>query len=89
MAQEDQFVEYCEVHNNFYGTAKHQIAEIQNKKLVPLLDIDVQGAIKFEQTFPQSNFVAVCPLNFADLEERLRQRGTETEQQLQTRFRNA
>lgn len=56
---------------------------------MPLLDIDVQGAIKFEQTFPQSNFVAVCPLEFADLEGRLRQRGTETEQQLQTRFRNA
>ena len=28
MAQEDQFVEYCEVHNNLYGTAKHQITEI-------------------------------------------------------------
>ena len=41
MIAEDQFVEYCKVHTNMYGTAKSQVAELQAKGIIPLLDIDV------------------------------------------------
>ena len=44
-----------------YGTAKEQICKIQAAKKIPLLDIDVQGALKFEKSFPDSNFIAVLP----------------------------
>lgn len=41
MIKEDQFVEWFEVHGNFYGTSKGTIREIQSKNRVPLLDIDI------------------------------------------------
>ena len=61
MISEDKFIEHCEVHTNFYGTAKAQITSIQESKKIPLLDIDVQGAVKFHNAFPDSNFVAILP----------------------------
>ncbi len=41
MIDKNEFIEYCEVHTNLYGTAKTQITDIQNAKKIPLLDIDV------------------------------------------------
>ena len=61
MIANDEFIEHCQVHDKMYGTAKEQITKIQAAKKIPLLDIDVQGAIKFEKVFPDSNFVAVLP----------------------------
>lgn len=61
MIDRNEFIEYCEVHANMYGTAKSQITGIQKARKIPLLDIDVQGAIKFEKAFPESNFIAIIP----------------------------
>jgi guanylate kinase len=61
MIDRNEFIEYCEVHTNMYGTAKSQITGIQKENKIPLLDIDVQGAIKFEKAFPDSNFIAIIP----------------------------
>ena len=61
MIAEFKFIEHCEVHTNFYGTAKSEIVRIQDQKKIPLLDIDVQGAIKFNKDFSDSNFVAIMP----------------------------
>jgi len=67
MIKEDAFIEYCEVHGNYYGTAKQAITKIQEEKCIPLLDIDIQGAIKFQKAFPQSNFVAIFPTSYDTL----------------------
>ena len=89
MISEDKFIEHCEVHTNFYGTAKAQITSIQESKKIPLLDIDVQGAVKFHNAFPDSNFVAILPPSVDSLKQRLVGRGTETEETLKTRIGNA
>lgn len=89
MIKDDCFIEWCKVHSNFYGTSKDQITEIQSKKMIPLLDIDVQGAIKFEKVFPEANFVGLLPPCVETLKQRLKIRGTETEQSLMTRVKNA
>ena len=89
MIAEDAFIEHCQVHTNFYGTAKSQINQIQQSKKIPLLDIDVQGALKFNKAFPDSNFVAILPPSIDSLKERLIGRGTETEKTLKTRIGNA
>ena len=39
--EKDEFIEYCQVHTNFYGTEKAQIREFSEKKIIPLLDIDI------------------------------------------------
>ena len=67
MIKRDEFIEYCEVHGNFYGTSKKQIQSIMDLKQIPLLDIDVQGAIKFKKSFPDSNFMAIVPPSVAAL----------------------
>jgi guanylate kinase len=40
----DEFIEYCQVHTNFYGSEKSQIGAFKAQKKVALLDIDIQGA---------------------------------------------
>ena len=89
MIANDEFIEHCQVHDKMYGTAKEQITKIQAAKKIPLLDIDVQGAIKFEKVFPDSNFVAVLPTSQEILAQRIRSRGKDTEEVLQTRVANA
>ena len=41
MIDADDFIEWCQVHSNMYGTAKSQIRSIQEEKKIPLLDIDI------------------------------------------------
>ena len=47
MIANDEFIEHCDVHGNFYGTTFAEIKRIQNEGKIPLLDIDVQGSLKF------------------------------------------
>ena len=89
MIGKDEFIEYCDVHGNFYGTSKSQIQKIMDSKRIPLLDIDVKGALKFKKAFPDSNFMAIVPPSVASLRQRLVARGTENEKTLATRLGNA
>lgn len=72
-----------------YGTAKSQILKIQEEGKIPLLDIDVQGALLFHKAFPKSNFFAILPPSTESLKERLVLRGTETPTKIETRIANA
>ena len=89
MVAADEFIEYKVVHNNMYGTTKSQLRSIQEAEKIPLLDIDVQGALTFQQVFPDSNFVAVLPTGVKMLRSRLEGRGTETKEKIDTRVGNA
>ena len=89
MIENNEFIEHCDVHGNFYGTTKAEIERIQSEKKIPLLDIDVQGALKFEVCYPDANFMAILPTSKAVLEQRLKGRGTETEAAMQKRLGNA
>ena len=89
MIANDDFIEYAEVHGNYYGTAKAGILNIQERKKIPLLDIDVQGAVKFEKKFPYANFIFVCPPSLKSMRDRLEKRGTENEQNIAKRYANA
>lgn len=89
MIANDDFIEYAEVHGNYYGTAKAGILSIQERKKIPLLDIDVQGAVKFEKQFPYANFILVCPPSIQSMRDRLEKRGTENEQNIAKRIANA
>ena len=89
MIANDEFIEHCQVHDKMYGTAKVAISKVQAENKIPLLDIDVQGALKFEKAFPDSNFIAVLAPSIDDLKKRLIGRGTETEETMKTRLANA
>ena len=90
----DDFLEYAEVHGNFYGTLKSTVTKNLVEGADVLLDIDTAGAASIRACADPviQNALAdifLRPPSFAELERRLRGRGTETESQLATRLRNA
>ncbi len=84
-----EFLEYAEVHGNFYGTSRLALEEqIQAGKDV-LLEIDWQGAQQIRQYFPEAVSIFILPPSMAALEERLRKRGQDTEDVIQHRLAGA
>lgn len=82
------FIEWAEVHGNYYGTSRNEVERLQQLGQDVLLDIDVQGAEQvMEKASPVSVFVA--PPSMAELERRLRGRGTEDDDTIALRLRNA
>lgn len=82
------FLEWAEVHGNMYGTSVEAVSKQQQAGLDVVLDIDVQGAAQVrDRTTPVTVFIA--PPSLAELERRLRGRGSETETAIALRLTNA
>ncbi len=81
----ERFLEWAEVHGQFYGTDRRPIEKwIQTGQNV-LLDIDVQGARLVRCAYPAAQTIFILPPSMKVLEERLRKRATETEEQVAIR----
>ncbi len=92
MAIRDQqpsgFLEWAEVHCNFYGTSRQDVEARLAEGMDVVLDIDVQGASQIRRNAePVTIFIA--PPSLSELERRLRGRGTESEESLTVRLANA
>jgi len=86
----NQFLEWAEVHGNYYGTSLKQIKEALNAGKIVFLDIDVQGFESINKIYPEYiTSVFVTTKNKNILIERLKNRGTETEESLKIRLINA
>ena len=84
-----EFAESAEVHGNLYGTLRSEIERVLASRKHVVMDIDVQGAEQFRQVFPQSVTIFVLPPSAEVLLDRLRQRQTESKEQLSRRLRSA
>lgn len=86
-----KFIEHAEVHGNFYGTSIKAVKDVTESGKVCILDIDVQGAdqVKRSELNARAAFVFIAPPSIEELEKRLRGRGTETEDKIKTRMKNA
>jgi guanylate kinase len=82
------FLEWAQVHGNFYGTSKEEVEKSLVRGLDVILDIDVQGARQLKN-IPGAVFVFIAPPSMAELEKRLRGRGSESEDSLALRLQNA
>lgn len=80
------FLEWANVHGNYYGSSLEstQKALAENKDVV--FDIDVQGGLQIKKAMPNSVLIFILPPSLAVLEERLRNRGTESEELIQQRM---
>jgi guanylate kinase len=90
MISANRMLEWAKVHGkHLYGTPLNELtrAEAQNKHL--LLEIDLQGARQVREHEPEAMMIFINPPSFEELERRLRSRGTETEEQIQTRLSTA
>ena len=84
-----ELLEYAEVHGNWYGTPRHEVADALAEGHDVILKIDVQGASAVKQRAPDALLVFVVPPSMEELFQRLRSRGTETADELEIRQRNA
>ncbi|WP_147820912.1 guanylate kinase [Salidesulfovibrio onnuriiensis] len=89
MRSRGEFAEWAEVHGNFYGTAIQPIHDMLAEGKDILFDIDVQGALQLRKAFPTGIFVYLLPPSKAELERRLRGRGTDSEESIVRRMENA
>ncbi len=89
LIKQNEFLEYAEVHGNFYGTSKTRVShEIENGRDV-ILEIDVQGAENIVKSFPEAVSIFILPPTFEILRERLTARATETSENLVLRLKNS
>ena len=84
-----EFAESANVHGNMYGTLRSEIERVLGAGKHVVMDIDVQGAHQFTGVFPQSVTIFVLPPTAEVLLERLRQRQTESKEQLARRLQSA
>lgn len=84
-----EFLEWARVHGNLYGTPRVEVERKLSQGFDVILEIDVQGAGQVRSEMPQALSVFVLPPSSRVLEERLRKRGTEGEEDLGRRLENA
>jgi guanylate kinase len=83
------FAEWAQVHEFFYGTPRMPLEKALTHGTDLLLDIDVQGARQLKAMYQEAVSVFVLPPSWAELEDRLRRRSTESEEVIARRLRRA
>lgn len=86
MLKQDAFAEWAEVHGHFYGTPRSEVDEALSKGRVIVFDIDVQGGEQLKLRYPSAVTVMVLPPSYAELERRLRARGTNEDHDIERRL---
>lgn len=89
MINEDAFLEYAEVYDNFYGTPYFGIEKKLEEGYDVILEIDIQGALKVKEKYPDGLFIFILPPSMEELKNRIKKRGSETEESFLKRFKSA
>lgn len=89
MIEEDKFLEYAKVHDNYYGTPRDFVEEKINEGKIVILEIDVQGALKVKKNTNNGVFIFLAPPSLSELKNRIVNRGTETSKDINLRMTNA
>ena len=89
--QHGEFIEWEMVYEGkYYGTLKSELSRIWSLGKIPVLDIDVKGAIHVQQQYPESTLsLFIDPTGVDELKRRLQSRGTESEESLNARVSKA
>ena len=87
--EKDDFLEYAKVHQNLYGTPKSSVLEKINNGNNVILEIDIQGALKVKETYPEGIFIFILPPSMEELKNRIINRGSEIAETLMIRFKAA
>jgi len=91
----DSFIEYAEVHGNYYGTLRIEVEQFVKSGQDVLLEIDVQGVSKIQESVKNDSlhesfhFIFIGPPSIKELEHRLRTRATDSETVINKRLHNS
>lgn len=83
------FVEYAEVHGNYYGTLKAEVESRLARGEDVLLEIDVQGGVQVKQQYPSATLIFFKAPSIEDLKNRLLGRNTESDEDINLRLTNS
>ncbi|SCW39709.1 guanylate kinase [Paenibacillus tianmuensis] len=86
MIEQDQMLEWAEYVGNYYGTPRKFVEDTLNTGKDIILEIEVQGALKVKQKFPEGVFIFLLPPSLPELESRIVGRGTESEETIRNRM---
>ena len=89
LAKRDAFLEHAQVFDNWYGTSREHVDQLRDAGHTVLLEIDWQGAQQVRKRARDAQTIFVLPPNAAELERRLRARGTDAEATIQRRLRDS
>jgi len=89
MIAKDELVEYAKYVNNYYGTPKAYVEEQLNAGKNVILEIEIQGALKIKEKFPDTVLVFITAPSAEELKGRLTGRGTETQEVVEARMSRA
>lgn len=86
---DDKLIEYASFCNNYYGTPGEYVLEQRKSGKNVILEIEVQGALKVKERYPDAMLIFVTPPDACTLKNRLISRGTECEKDIKARLKQA
>ncbi len=89
MIEREELVEYAKYVSNYYGTPKAYVEEQLNAGKNVILEIEIQGALKIKEKFPETVLMFITAPSAEQLKERLIGRGTETQEVIDARMSRA
>ncbi len=89
MTKQGVFLEYAQVYGNYYGTSRLAVEEMLQQGINVLLDIDWQGARLVRTQMPEAVSISILPPSVAELERRLRSRGSDSDDVIAARMQKA
>ena len=85
--EEDGFLEHAEIYGNCYGTPKRYALEHMAAGEDVILEIEMQGALQIKKAYPEAVLIFVLPPSLKELQNRIRKRGSESEEQIAARMK--
>ena len=89
MVAAGEFLEHAQVFDNYYGTSRRVVEGLMAEGRDVLLEIDWQGAAQVRKLMPEAISIFILPPTRAELERRLRTRGTDSEEVIARRLKDA
>ena len=89
MIENNELVEWNEVHGNFYGTPKSFVEKMLSEGKRVLFDLDVFGKVNFDKVYTEAIGILILPPSLEILEQRLRNRHTDSDEVISLRLHNA
>ncbi|MDY2959326.1 MAG: guanylate kinase [Hornefia sp.] len=83
---EGGFLEHAEVYGNYYGTPKEKVLAKLSEGIDVVLEIDIQGALKVKEVYPNGIFIFILPPSMSILRKRLTGRGTDSMETIDMRL---
>ncbi|WP_180297308.1 guanylate kinase [Snodgrassella alvi] len=85
----NMFIEHANVYGNYYGTSLKAVESLTQQGFNVILEIDVQGAEQMRRLLPEATSIFILPPSMTELTERLKNRGTDSEDVIAHRLKKS